>query len=116
MITLEMGKPIKESRAEISKCALVSDYYAENSEAFLAKEVISSDASNSFVQHTAIESVLAIMPWNIPFWQGLRYAVRTLTAGNVGLLKHVTNVLVVVNNLYNLSELKRVIQKVFFKI
>jgi succinate-semialdehyde dehydrogenase/glutarate-semialdehyde dehydrogenase len=99
MITLEMGKPIKESRAEISKCTLVSDYYAENSEAFLAKEVISSDASNSFVQHTAIESVLAIMPWNIPFWQGLRYAVRTLTAGNVGLLKHVTNVLVVVNNL-----------------
>jgi succinate-semialdehyde dehydrogenase/glutarate-semialdehyde dehydrogenase len=92
MITLEMGKPIKESRAEISKCALVCDYYAENSEAFLADEVIISDASNSFVRHNPIGSVLAIMPWNFPFWQVFRYAAPTLTAGNVGLLKHAANV------------------------
>jgi succinate-semialdehyde dehydrogenase/glutarate-semialdehyde dehydrogenase len=93
MITLEMGKPIAESRAEISKCALVCDYYATNSEAFLADEIVSSDASKSYVRHDPIGSILAIMPWNFPFWQVFRYAAPTLTAGNVGLLKHASNVL-----------------------
>ena len=92
MITLEMGKPIKESRAEISKCALVCDYYAENSEAFLVDEIIISDATKSFVRHDPIGAVLAIMPWNFPFWQVFRYAAPTLTSGNVGLLKHAPNV------------------------
>ncbi|WP_339834305.1 NAD-dependent succinate-semialdehyde dehydrogenase [uncultured Flavobacterium sp.] len=93
MITLEMGKPIKESRAEISKCAVVCDYYAANAAAFLADEIIASDASNSFVRHNPIGTVFAIMPWNFPFWQVFRYAAPTLTAGNVGLLKHAANVL-----------------------
>ena len=92
MITLEMGKPIKESRAEINKCALVCDYYGDNAEAFLANEIIESDATKSFVRHDPMGGVLAIMPWNFPFWQVFRYAAPTLTAGNVGLLKHAPNV------------------------
>ncbi len=92
MITLEMGKPISESRAEVKKCAWVCDYYAENAEAFLANEDIPSDASKSLVQHDPIGGVLAIMPWNFPFWQVFRYAAPTLTAGNTGLLKHAPNV------------------------
>lgn len=92
MITLEMGKPILESKAEVNKCAVVCDYYAENAEAFLADEVVESDASHSFVTHNPIGGVLAIMPWNFPFWQVFRYAAPTLTAGNVGLLKHAPNV------------------------
>ncbi|RMA58987.1 NAD-dependent succinate-semialdehyde dehydrogenase [Ulvibacter antarcticus] len=92
MITLEMGKPIKESRAEVNKCALVCDYYADNAEAFLKNETISTEAFKSFVSHDPIGSVLAIMPWNFPFWQVFRYAAPTLTAGNTGLLKHAPNV------------------------
>jgi succinate-semialdehyde dehydrogenase/glutarate-semialdehyde dehydrogenase len=75
MITLEMGKPISESRGEINKCAWVCDYYAENAEAFLEDEVIPTDAQKSFVRHEPIGAVLAIMPWNFPFWQVFRYAV-----------------------------------------
>ena len=92
-ITLEMGKPIKESRAEVNKCAWVCDYYAEHAEAFLADEHIKTDAQKSFVQHHPIGSVLAIMPWNFPFWQVFRYAAPTLVAGNTGILKHASNVL-----------------------
>ena len=92
MITLEMGKPIKESRSEVNKCAWVCDYYAENAETFLANEIIKTDAAQSFVSHDPIGSVLAIMPWNFPFWQVFRYAAPTLTAGNTGLLKHAPNV------------------------
>ncbi|MFT6718499.1 MAG: succinate-semialdehyde dehydrogenase/glutarate-semialdehyde dehydrogenase [Sphingobacteriales bacterium] len=92
MISLEMGKPIGESRAEINKCAWVCDYYAENAADFLQDEIIASDASKSFVRHDAIGSVLAIMPWNFPFWQVFRFAAPTLMAGNVGLLKHAPNV------------------------
>jgi succinate-semialdehyde dehydrogenase/glutarate-semialdehyde dehydrogenase len=92
MITLEMGKPISESRGEVKKCALVCDYYADNAESFLADEVIESDASKSFVSHQPLGGVFAVMPWNFPFWQVLRYAAPTLTSGNVGLLKHASNV------------------------
>lgn len=92
MISLEMGKPILESRSEVNKCAWVCDYYAENASTLLADESISTDADTSFVRHDPIGAVLAIMPWNFPFWQVFRYAAPTLTAGNTGLLKHAPNV------------------------
>lgn len=91
-ITLEMGKPIAESRSEVNKCAWVCDYYADNAEAFLSDQIIATDASQSFVRHDPIGTVFAIMPWNFPFWQVFRYAAPTLTAGNTGLLKHAQNV------------------------
>lgn len=92
MITLEMGKPISESRSEVNKCAWVCDYYAENAAIFLKDQYISTEADKSFVRHEPIGGVLAIMPWNFPFWQVFRYAAPTLTAGNTGLLKHAPNV------------------------
>ncbi len=92
MISLEMGKPITESRTEVLKCAWVCDYYAEKGAEFLANEVIKTEAQLSFVRHDAIGCVLAIMPWNFPFWQVFRFAAPTLIAGNTGILKHAPNV------------------------
>lgn len=93
MITLEMGKPLTESRAEVNKCAWVCDYYSEHAADFLADEVIATEAQQSFVRHDSIGCVLAIMPWNFPFYQVFRFAVPTLLAGNTAILKHATNVL-----------------------
>jgi len=92
MITLEMGKPIKEARSEVNKCAWVCDYYAEYAETFLASENIDAETYKSYVRHDPIGTVLAIMPWNFPFWQVFRFAAPTLTAGNTGILKHAPNV------------------------
>ncbi len=92
MISQEMGKPVSEAEGEVNKCAWLCDYYAENVAEFLKDEVIESEASKSFVSHSPIGTVFAVMPWNFPFWQVFRFAIPTLVAGNVGLLKHASNV------------------------
>ncbi len=92
LMTQEMGKVIHEAHAEIEKCAWVCDYYAENAESFLADERVETNASNSFVSYTPIGIVLAVMPWNFPFWQVFRFAAPALMAGNAAVLKHASNV------------------------
>jgi succinate-semialdehyde dehydrogenase / glutarate-semialdehyde dehydrogenase len=90
--TLEMGKSITESVAEVEKCAWNCDYYAENAEAFLAPEKVTTNAAESYVEFTPIGVVLAIMPWNFPYWQVMRFAAPAIMAGNAAVLKHASNV------------------------
>jgi succinate-semialdehyde dehydrogenase/glutarate-semialdehyde dehydrogenase len=92
LMALEMGKPVRDGRLEIEKCAWVCDYYAEQAEGILLPEIIATDAGKSYVTFQPLGVILAIMPWNYPFWQVFRFAVPALMAGNAGVLKHSANV------------------------
>ncbi|PYM31058.1 MAG: succinate-semialdehyde dehydrogenase [Candidatus Rokuibacteriota bacterium] len=91
-MTLEMGKPIVQGEAEADKCAWVCEYYADHAEALLAEQPRETDASRSYVRFDPLGPVLAVMPWNFPFWQVFRFAAPALMAGNAGVLKHASNV------------------------
>ncbi len=92
LITTEMGKPIKQSRAEIEKCAVVCEYYADNAADMLKPEIVKTEATKSYVSFQPLGIILGIMPWNFPFWQVLRFAIPTMMAGNAVFLKHALNV------------------------
>jgi succinate-semialdehyde dehydrogenase/glutarate-semialdehyde dehydrogenase len=92
LMTLEMGKPITQAIAEVNKCALGCRFYAEKAAEFLADELVTTDASQSFIRYQPLGVILAVMPWNFPFWQVFRFAAPALMAGNVAVLKHASNV------------------------
>src|SRR3569833_501753 len=92
LMAMEMGKPLKQGVAEAEKCAAVCDYYAANGANFLKDQLVETDASKSFITFQPIGVVLAIMPWNFPFWQVFRFLAPALAAGNCGVLKHASNV------------------------
>ncbi|MGH9880158.1 MAG: aldehyde dehydrogenase family protein, partial [Pyrinomonadaceae bacterium] len=92
LMTVEMGKPIKAAIGEAEKCAWVCRYYGENAKHHLADEIVETNARKSFVHFQPLGPILAVMPWNFPFWQVFRFAAPALTAGNVALLKHASNV------------------------
>ncbi|HUM14340.1 MAG TPA: NAD-dependent succinate-semialdehyde dehydrogenase [Candidatus Nitrosotalea sp.] len=92
LMTREMGKPIVQAEAEVEKCAGTCDYYAEHAAAFLAEQERQTDAARSYVRFDPLGVVLAVMPWNFPFWQVFRFAAPALMAGNAGILKHASNV------------------------
>ena len=92
LMTLEMGKPLKAAIAEAAKCVTACRYYAQCAESFLRDEVVETGAKKSFIRYLPLGPILAVMPWNFPFWQVIRFAAPALMAGNVGLLKHASNV------------------------
>jgi len=92
LIVAEMGKVYREALGEVDKCALACGYYAENGERFLQNELVQTEAQESYISYQPIGTILAVMPWNFPFWQVFRFIAPALMAGNTGLLKHASNV------------------------
>src|SRR3954463_12285843 len=92
LITTEMGKPVKAAVAEVVKCATNCRYYAEHAQSYLADEAVKTDVKETFTRYEPLGTILAVMPWNFPFWQVFRFAAPALMAGNVAVLKHASNV------------------------